>query len=250
MYIYLVEIKNRLLYLIISWFLISIILFFYKDCIIYFILKPCITKKIINNFYFIYTNLTEVISVYLKLVFFLGFYLSYPHIIYHLWKFIYPIFYIKNLKKNKLLLLLFSLFWFILNIILYIWIIPNLWEFFLNIGSNNYQNPVGLHFEAKFNEYINFIIQIYIISNILFQFFFSLITLILKKNQYNLRSIKQLRKISYFFFLIFATIITPPDIIDQIIIIFALSCVIECILIIVIIKNEFFFLKTYKFFKN
>ena len=88
---YFLEIKNRLILLLITWISTILISYFYKETLLFIIIQPNLFINInehLDFFYFIFTDVTEVLSVYLKLVMFLSFQTLYIYITYHLFVFL------------------------------------------------------------------------------------------------------------------------------------------------------------------
>lgn len=87
---YFLEIKNRLILLSISGFSTLLTAYFYKETILFIIVEPNIYidfKKSLETFYFIFTDVTEVFSVYLKLIVFFSFQVFYMFLMYHLFSY-------------------------------------------------------------------------------------------------------------------------------------------------------------------
>ena len=97
---------------------------------------------------------------------------------------------------------------------------------------------LNLHFEAKLNEYIDLIFDLYLYCFILTQIlsFFIYFLIYLGKN--NLRIISFSRKYVYVILIIFSSIITPPDIISQVIISIPLILCYEILLFIYFITDQ------------
>jgi Sec-independent protein secretion pathway component TatC len=73
-YTYYLEIKNRFLLLFLTWISTVFVCYIYKEILLF----SCLTKVYLFSqsnaiFYFIFTDVKEVFSVYLQLVFFVGY---------------------------------------------------------------------------------------------------------------------------------------------------------------------------------
>ena len=212
---YYVEIKNRFLLLVLAWVSVIFVSYFFKDVLLFLIIKQSI-NLVINSeeaFYFIFTDVTEVFSAYMTLIFFLGNQVFIFSAFYHILNFISLGLYA---SERKYLVFVFktSLFLFIFSTIIFNqWLFPLSWNFFLNF-QNFSAKSLTLHFEAKLNEYLAFYIMFYYICILYFQVFILLI-LFLDYVKYKLETIKRFRKFLYYSFVVFATLITPPDISSQ-----------------------------------
>ena len=69
-------------------------------------------------------------------------------------------------------------------------------------------------FESKINEYLYFFLITYKSCILNFQFFL-IVLVFLFHIKINLKAIRMLRKVFYLFFIIAATLLTPPDIFSQ-----------------------------------
>ena len=69
-YKYYLEIKNRFLLLSLTWVSTILVSYFYKEILLFISIKPSICNNNSIIFYFIFTDVKEVFSVYIKLIFF------------------------------------------------------------------------------------------------------------------------------------------------------------------------------------
>jgi Sec-independent protein secretion pathway component TatC len=134
------------------------------------------------------------------------------------------------LNKFKFLFQTFILIWIFYSFVFYKILIPFSWDFFLNFQQNDTLNqPISLFFEAKLFDFLSYFINFYnlgFLSGIfLIVIVFFLNRLARKRNQ-----IKNFRKIFYLIFLVFSTLITPPDVFSQITITFYLILMNEIII--------------------
>ena len=239
LYRYFFEIKSRILLIIISWVITILICYFYKETLLFLLVKLNIKLYYLESFYFISTNLTDVFYVYLQLSYFVSTQLSIFVFIYHFLLFISPGLFEHEYKLLKLIVLISFFFLSLSILILNIFILPYVWTFFSGFQTNKYNESINIFFEAQFTEYLNFYILTYYINvsiGQVFVFFLLLLNFIENK----IRFINNTRKIFYSIFLIFATIITPPDIISQIIISLCFSLIYEIIVIIILLKTIIF----------
>lgn len=235
---YIKELKNRLYLVFINWLSILIISYFYKESILFVVTKPYYNILLKKSYffipYFIFTNLTEIFSIYITLVLFFSFQIVITYFMYHLFLFMTPAFYKKEYSFFYLILKIFILTWILSFFISNCYLIPLTWDFFFSFYKLNAVKSTNLHFEAKLIEFIDFYIQLYYIYVIYFQTF---TILVLYLNFTKLKIIKKIRKFYYCGFTILATLFSPPDILSQIIISIALIIIYETILFIYIFQN-------------
>jgi sec-independent protein translocase protein TatC len=235
-YKYFLEIRNRLFLLLYGWFFTALIIYCYKETLLFLLIKPHFFSHNSTPIYFIFTNITDILSTYLKITFFLSNQIALICFVYHILMFLSPGLYFdeyKLLKKGVFAsFLFFSFSFFVLNTA----ILPACWYFFLSFQKTMAQNTVNLFFEAKINEYINFYIHLYYMCNLNCQLFM-IIILFLIYIKGDLKLIKKFRKIFYFIFIIFATVITPPDITSQLILSGIIISVYEILIFSILLKN-------------
>lgn len=236
---YFFEWRNRLFYIFISWLFFFLISFFYKESLLYFLVK---INTFQNKFifpYFIYTHLTEVFNTYILLSFNISLYLSFPIILSHLFYFFAPGLYKFEYRLFKKFITISIFLWVSNNILTYYFFFPFIWNYFCYFDTNISQGPLSLYFEAKLNEYVDFLIYFYILTNLLSQIFFWVYLFILNYNPFDLSFINKSRKYLYLLIFIFATLLTPPDITSQFFFAIPLIILSELIIVFFLVKNEY-----------
>lgn len=230
-YKYYLEIKNRLILLLINWLFLLTICYIYKESLLFTLIEISNYSQFLGiKPYFIFTNVTEIFYVYLELVFFIANQISLFILCYHILMFLALGLYDTELSKLKLAFKLFVAAWLGAIILLCKFVMPFSWAFFLSFQQNSQTvQPVSFLFEAKIEEYFNYFKSLYFICLINFQFL-SITTFILASLNEKLNKIKTLRKLFYLIFIVFSTITTPPDVISQLI----MSCLLIMIYEIVI----------------
>jgi sec-independent protein translocase protein TatC len=237
-YSYFLEVRNRFLLVGFGWVFTAIVCYFYKETLLFLLIKPNFSSTNPIPIYFIFTNITEIFSTYLKLVYFLSNQVCLICFLYHVFLFLSPGLYYSEYKLLKRIFFISTFFFFLSISILNAVILPACWDFFLSFQKTTINNSVNLYFEAKINEYLKFYINLYSMCNLSCQMFmFIILFLIYIKG--DLKLIKKFRKIFYFSFVIFATIITPPDVITQLILSSCMICIYEVLIFGVLFKNCF-----------
>ncbi len=157
----------------------------------------------------IFTGVAEAFITYLKVALVSGIFLSTPVILYQLWAFLAPGLY-DNEKKSFFPIVIFSTFFFVGGALFgYFVIFPFGFRYFLGFATD-FIKPM-----PAVKEYFSFSIKL------LFSFFFvfELPLFILFLSRIGIVTYKQLRSFrKYAILLIFATaaVITPPDVLSQI----------------------------------
>jgi sec-independent protein translocase protein TatC len=232
-YTYYLEIKNRFLLLFLTWISTVFVCYIYKEILLF----SCLTKVYLFSqsnaiFYFIFTDVKEVFSVYLQLVFFVGYQVFIFYLISHSLAFISLGLYKFEYRYLKQMFYSGFFFWVVSFMLLNQILLPISWNFFLSFQS---LTSFNLYFEAKLNEYLNFYIFFYYICtfycqiSIILVFFFDYINT-------NLDLIRKFRKLFYYFSFFFSTLVTPPDVSSQILFSFAIIIIYEILIVFNIFK--------------
>ncbi len=181
------EIKFRCFFVCLNWFVLTNIFYFYKEILLFQIFK---NLNYLSNleFYLVYTNITELFTIFIKLVNFCSLQITFIFMIYHVLVFCIPTFY--N-KEYKLIIVIFFIILFS-NSFYYIFFLKlcNLLIEFLK----NFQEPY-IFFEVKINEILQFLFQLFFRFQVLFVSLMLLFFIQIKKNN------RFMRKISYFLFI-------------------------------------------------
>lgn len=203
---YLLELRNKFILLIITFFSTLITCYYYKDVLLFLMTQMHLDDK---NLYFIFTNVTELFSIYLQIVLFFTVQVTIWYFLYHLIFFLSTALYIYEFKFISFVFVSGTFFWFLSALLSSYVIIPFSWNFFLS-----FQFQEGFYFEARINDYFKFYTHAYVLCLIYSQLFILLFVFLVDVNQ-NYFYIKKYRKLYYYVFLIFATLMTPPDLISQ-----------------------------------
>lgn len=242
---YLIELKNRFLLVFINYFSIAIISYYYKEILLFLIVQPSYyynSNYKTNSQYFIFTAVTEIFDVYIKIIIFIVFQIGLLFITYHMFIFFSYALFKKEYEILKSVFKLVSLSWLVSSSISHCFLIPLTWNFFLSFHNLLLNNSFNIYFEAKIIEYFDFYIYFYAICNIYFQvvsllfFFFTYLSI-------SLKNIRKFRKLYYFSFILFSTLLSP-DILSQCIIGFLLILFYEIFIFFILFYRNFTYSKT------
>jgi Sec-independent protein secretion pathway component TatC len=218
-YKYYLEIKNRLILLLFTWSFSLSVCYIYKETLLFTLINSSDSFNALNGKpYFIFTNVTEIFYVYLELSLFISNQIAILALFYQLLMFLSLGLYQFEFLKLKASFQIFIVSWFVSTILLYKYVIPFSWDFFLSFQQNsNGIQPISFFFEAKIVEYFNYFTNLYYICLLNCQLL-AIFTFFLTDLSEKLGEIKTFRKLFYLIFVIFSTITTPPDIVTQVII--------------------------------
>jgi|YelNatPaOPRAMG01_1025707.scaffolds.fasta_scaffold13647_8 sec-independent protein translocase protein TatC len=236
---YLLEIKNRFVFLTISILLTLLTSYYYKEVLLFILINPLSVTNINSDFfifYFIFTDLVAIFTVYFKIVFFVTIQVASFYLVYQTFAFLSFALYKSEYNLYKNIIITCFVVWVFSLVISYFLLVPISWKFFFSFQSFISNKFISLHFEPKIDEYLNFYLTLYYSCIFYFQLFFILFILIDKYNS-STNSIKKVRKFYYLSFFVFSTIVSPPDVFSQLFISFSLTAVYEVSVLIVIFKK-------------
>ncbi|MBB5149177.1 MULTISPECIES: twin-arginine translocase subunit TatC [Ureibacillus] len=155
-------------------------------------------------------KVSDPLTVYLEVSFFVALILTSPVILYQLWAFIAPGLY-ESERKATLKYIPYSFVLFLVGLLFsYFILFPNVMNFMMNLSERlDIQQTIGI------NEYFSFLFKLVIPFGFLFQL--PVITLFLSRlGVLNPNLMSKFRKYSYFVLFVIAVLISPPDLISYI----------------------------------
>nr|AEP41139.1 SecY [Phytophthora cf. citrophthora 1a FM-2011] len=233
--LHLFELKYNFFILLITFFYLFIISYYFSDQLIYLLVNNLLNQNMLK--YFIFTNITEILITNIFIAIFITTFLTIQLGILLIWFFL-----IKGLYKFEnfiflkfyILFIIFNLF--IINFI-FTNIIPHIWNFLLNLNFSNLY-LLTVYFEPKINNYFDFIFFSFIYIFIIFIYFFFLFFLIFN-NIFKIKTIINLRKFFYFKIILLSSLITPPDILNFLLIYIIFIFIFEIFIYFAIYLNKY-----------
>jgi sec-independent protein translocase protein TatC len=244
---YSMEIRNRLVLVLINGLSTIITACFYKENLLFNVTYQSILKlggRQPEILYFIFTNVTEVISLYLSVTFFLSYQVLFVYSMYQSFIFLTPALFDKEYLTVRFFLKTLALFYLGSVIFFKYILLPVSFRFFLSFKKVTINNSFCLYFEAKITEYFKFFIVLYRNNGLYFQIF---AFVFLSFNYFNTPvNIKKSRKLFYYFFLLLVFFICSAELLIQISIILFFMLFYELIIIFLILKYSFYFYRQRK----
>jgi sec-independent protein translocase protein TatC len=157
----------------------------------------------------IYTGLPEAFFTYLKVAFLAGTLLAVPVIMYQLWMFIAPGLYDKEKRLALPVVFLSSIFFLGGALFGYFVVFPFGFKFFMGFASDAIK-PL-----PSMKEYLSFSTKLLFAFGIVFELPL-FVTFLAKLGIVDVPFLKAKRKYAILLFFVFASILTPPDVITQI----------------------------------
>jgi sec-independent protein translocase protein TatC len=205
---HLVELRTRTIRSVIVVLLFFLALFYIDEYLYTEIAKPLLTQLPAGSS-LIATEVTSTFMAPMKLAWILALFLAIPYLFYQLWSFVTPGLY-ANEKRAFLPFLIASTFLFYLGIAFgYFIICPMALGFFAKCA------PAGVSMMTDIGAYLNFVLGILFASGIAFQV--PVITLaLIKANWVTMAQLIYLRPYIIVAAFVLGMILTPPDVLSQI----------------------------------
>ena len=205
---HLFELRTTALRCIISIILITIILLPFANQIYSFIATPLIAK-LPEGSSMIATEVASPFFAPFKLTLFCGIFFSIPYILYQTWLFIEPGLYINERKLILPLLVSSSLLFYLGIFFAYYVVFPILFAFLTTTAPSN------ITVMTDINHYLDFILKLFFAFGISFEIPIATILLI-KSNFITIEKLSSNRPYIILFAFFVGMLLTPPDVISQI----------------------------------
>jgi len=213
------ELRKRLVYCFIAVGAGFIISYGFKERLFQILIKPLVSAMGTGD-KLIFTGLPEAFFTYLKVAFLSGLILAVPVIIYQFWMFVAPGLYEKE-KRFLIPIVFLSSFFFIGGSLFgYFIVFPFGFKFFLGFASETIQ-PL-----PSMREYLGFSSKLLLAFGLVFELPI-IITFLARLGLVSVDFLKKNRKYALVLFFVGAAILTPPDIVTQIMMAFPLMLLYE-----------------------
>ena len=205
---HLFELRTAALRSIICVFIIALILLPFTNQIYSFIAIPLI-EKLPEGGNMIATEVASPFFTPFKLTLFSAIFLSFPFILYQAWSFVAPGLYKKEKELILPLLVSSSLLFYLGVLFAYFIVFPILFSFLTATA------PDGIKIMTDINHYLNFILKLFFAFGISFEIPIATILLI-KTGFVSVKKLSSNRPYVIFFAFFIGMLLTPPDVISQI----------------------------------
>ncbi len=214
---HLIELRQRLLNSAISIVILFFICYYFSADLYSFLVRPLadVLEGMGGQRRLIFTALHEAFFTYIKVAFFAAIFLAFPFISIQMWMFIAPGLY-KNEKRAFLPFLIATpILFFMGGALVYYFIFPLAWKFFLSFESMGGAGGLPIQLEAKVDQYLSLVMRLIFAFGLSFELPVVL-TLLARVGMVTSKGLKEKRKYAIVLAFIAAAVLTPPDVISQI----------------------------------
>ena len=214
---HLVELRTRLLKSVVAIIVLFFVFFSVKEHIYGFLVQPLadILMEQGGERRLIFTALHEAFFTYIKVSFWTALFVSFPFVAAQFWRFVAPGLYANEKKAMLPYLVVSPVLFFMGGAIVYYFIFPLAWQFFLSFEAPAGDGTLAVQLEPKVNEYLSLVMRLIFAFGISFQLPVVL-TLMARAGLTSSVGLAAKRKYAVVFSFIGAAIITPPDVISQV----------------------------------
>lgn len=225
---YLRELFFRFKYSLNSLVLVFLICFKYKTILFILFTYPVLfdkTQSQYNITHFIYTHPVELFNIYFLLITLYGCFLLLPYIFWQCIDFLKSSLHQNEYKRLKRVLTNTFCSFLIINVFSFLIILPKVWVL---VNKFNYyaglNQEINFFFELKVSDYFSFFLSYLYYINIFIIILFITYTFI---NYLGLKELIRRKKLFIFLNIVFATLLSPPDVSSQLIVLFFLTLIFE-----------------------
>ena len=214
---HLIELRQRLIYSLASILLLFFSCYYFAEDIYGFLVQPLsdIMEELGRDRRLIFTALHEAFFTYIKVSFFTALFLAFPFIAIQVWMFVAPGLYRHEKMAFLPFLIATPILFFSGGALVYYYVLPVAWNFFLSFESLGGPTSLPIQLEAKVNEYLSLVMQLIFAFGLCFELPV-VMTLLGRVGIISSAGMAKKRKYAIVMAFIAAAILTPPDPISQI----------------------------------
>lgn len=230
---HLTELRKRLLWVLVIMAAGMGICYLFVDQIYDFLVAPLADAMgPYDSRRLIYTGLTEAFFTSLKVTFFAGVFLTFPFLLWQIWLFIAPGLYKTERKAFLPFLVATPALFFLGGACLYYLVLPMALPFFLSFQTTPSETALPIQLEARISEYLSLIMTLIFAFGLCFEMPV-LLALMGKTGMITAEALSKQRRYAIVIIFVVAAILTPPDILSQVLLAVPLLLLYELSIILV-----------------
>jgi len=214
---HLIELRSRLLHSVIAIMVLFFICYNFAPDIYNFLVAPLadVMENMGGQRRLIFTALHEAFFTYIKVAFFAALFLSFPFLAIQVWVFIAPGLYKNEKRAFAPFLIATPILFFMGGALVYYFVFPLAWKFFLSFESVGGAGTLPIQLEAKVDQYLSLVMRLIFAFGLCFELPV-VMTLLGRVGLVTSKGMKEKRKYAIVMTFVAAAILTPPDVISQI----------------------------------
>lgn len=205
---HLTELRSRLLKMIGCIVAVFLLLLYFANSIYQFISKPLI-EQLPKGSQMIAIDVTSPFLTPIKLTFFVAIFISIPFLLYQIWKFVAPALYQRERRLLFPLLISSTLLFYVGVAFAYFLVLPLAFFFFVNT------TPENVAMMTDINQYLGFVMVMFLAFGVSFEVPVCIV-LLCWTGVTNAESLKQKRPYIIVMAFVIGMLLTPPDVLSQI----------------------------------
>jgi sec-independent protein translocase protein TatC len=214
---YIKEIIFRFQYLGFSFCIITILCWFNKDLLLFILTFNVLTSNIKSNLagidYFIYTHPSELLMTYISVILYFTFIFTLPQLFWHCLDFSKSSLKFSEYLNACQIIKGSSTIIYLLNIFCFLFLFPTCWTLFESFNQiKNLSTSLTFFLELKIQDYMSFLKDFLHNTNICLILLLGLHFIL---NFYGLKNLLYWRRSFLLINLVFATLLSPPDVFSQ-----------------------------------
>ncbi|MCW5699788.1 MAG: twin-arginine translocase subunit TatC [Rhodospirillales bacterium] len=214
---HLIELRQRLMYSLVAFLVLFFICYYFAPQIYGFLMQPLadILAETGGGRRMIYTALHEAFFTYIKVAMFAALFIGFPVIAGQFWMFVAPGLYRHEKRAFLPFLIATPILFFLGGAMVYYFIFPVAWKFFLSFESVGGSGTLPIQLEAKVDQYLSLVMRLIFAFGLCFELPV-ICTLLGRVGMISSRGMKEKRRYAIVLAFVAAAVLTPPDVISQI----------------------------------